>query len=746
MANVLVIAKSSEFENADYLDVRPLLVEAGVRDFELVELFDVARLRETIPRARFIIMVSGVLGDRDLRVALNGELSDVWHGAVTGDCSILIFSQLLLAGSGEGVPGLPDQLRIRPVARPGTEPKSQGRIAAARTSGGHQFSLLPEQVDFARLNQRALDSSLQGLYWHWWQPERDELWKTLVTDADSDDSRPLVLEHLKPGGRSRIMLSSIALDRIRDDQLLTNLIQLGLGGDYNVGLVDSKLSSLSTGMIISSFRAAGMRVFVYDAHDEIAMRHAAVAIAGGVHDAVVVTPDVPTEVMARLDPHCVELVESGRLRVLRIAHVDPAQHTAQLEVAERGSTDGFEDRLAQARWVLSRGLIGQSIFDTAKVLGAFLDLEPTIFQGQDWSALTSDLLERVRPNGSFEGPAVPTAAFVFVASVILGESRDIDLRLAVTSSTEWLVSALAGESTSNLARSAVYLVRAQQRGLAVPDALRPDALARHIVGSGSLESKVGFAERLLRPRERLNLLQVDIERDHTARATRLALELIPDVADGELAGPGGQADTLMALLAVHRMLSRSPGITDAPHQEASREIGEAITGVAASLATQTAGLGIQGSFPLMARVAIALEDYARTVSVPTQAIVGMVRSVHDSSIARQRWDDAIEFSIVARTAVQESRAQQTKLSRTITRLRFQQRYWRSLVLVLAAVSLVSAALLYFIVEPDFSRLPTAWGKLISNWGLLSGIVSVLIPLIAWAVFAGRSREKPPIDT
>lgn len=727
MTNVLVIGKSSEFENADYLDIRPLLDAAGIQSYELVELFDVPRLREAIPRAQFIIVVSGALGDRDLRVALNGELRDVWNAAVTGTCSILILSQLLLAGSDEEVPGMPDELRLRPVARPNAEPKSKGRIAPAGGADGHQVSLLPTQVDFARLNRRAIESSLQGLYWHWWQPEHEEFWKTLVIDADSRDVRPLVLEHVKPDGRSRIMLSSIALDRIRDNQLLTNLVQLGVGGNYNVGLIDSESSSLSTGMLISSLDSVDMRVFTYDALDESSMRQAASAISAGVHDAVVVSPDVPRDVMTRLEPHCVDLVQAGRLRMLSITDVDASRYSAQFDVAERSSTDGFRDQLAKARWLLTGGLIGQSIFDTAKVLSAFLDVEPTIFRGQDWSALTAELLTRVRPNGSFEGPAVPTAAFVFVASVILGESQDSHLRRAATSSIEWLERTLADETVSNASRIAVYLLKARRRGLTVP---------------ASLVSTEHLASQVERPRDRLNLLQAGIECNEVAYASQLAIALIPDITGDALAGPGDQADAMMALLAVYRMLDRAAIENDAIHREVDRQaVGDSIARVAASLANQAAGMGIQGSFPLMARVAVAQEDYVRTVPVPTSAIVGMLGAARDSSRAQKRWNDAIDFSIVAGNAVQDSRAQQKKLSRTVTRLRFQQRYWRAVVLVLSAISLVSAALLYFMVEPDASRLPTAWGKLISNWGLLSGIVSVLIPLIAWAVFAGRSREK-----
>jgi hypothetical protein len=724
VAEVLLVAKSSDFENADYLDIRPLLAGAGVHDFELIEIFETAKLRQALPAARLVILTSGVLGDTAFCQALNGELAPAWQAALQGDCSVLILSQLLFAMTGAQLPGVPAELGITAVVRPEGEPKSAGRLGPAPHAAGHQASVLPVPVDYARLNTLALESSLQGLYWHWWTPEQPELWRTIVTDVTCADKRGLVLEHAKSDGRSRIILSSIALDRIRDTELLTNLLQLCIGGPFTVGFIDNESTSLASGMMVSSLQRAGERVFVYDAANPADLNLAALAISSGIHDSLLIAPSVPQPVLDDLSPVVQAHSSTGQLRVIRVTGVEPARNAASIHVAERGTTAQFDDGLAQIRWQLAAGLIGQSIFDTAKVLRVFSEVDASVFDRQDWARLAADLKNRVRPDGTFESPAVPTAAFVYVASVILRHHSDTQLRRALEKSLAWLLSALPGETRSNLKRSAVYLGKAEQLGTRLPAEFW-DQAGLWAVGAES-------------PRDELSLLEVALERGDDATARRHIDVLLQNLDDPALSAPGDRCDLLMALTRASASNAERLSNDD---DDASGRLSSAITRLANELIQHETSAGTGASLPILARRAAALELYSRTVAVPTAAIVGMLSSARSAALARQRWNDAVTFATEARSAVTTAPAEQKKLRRSVSALRYQQRFSRLLILLLAIVAAGSSVLLFYAVESDLTRLSAAWTSVTSNWGVLSGLITLSMSLIAWAVYAVRDQPK-----
>ncbi len=721
MSRVLLIAKSSEFENADYLDIRPLLADAGVDHYDLIETFDTATLRDRLPAATLVIVTSGVFGDAEFRRALNNELAPAWQSAVRGECSFLILSQLLLAASGEDLPAMPDDLRITPSVRPPDEPKAAGRLGPPLASAVHQASVLPVVVDYDALTARALASSLQGLYWHWWTPKHPELWRTIVTDQAQGGERPLVIEHVKNDGRSRIVLSAIALDRIRDPELLANLIQLCSGGEYNVGLIDGAAGSISSGMMVSSLRRAGERVFAYDAEDPEQVALAVASIGNGVHDSILISPSVPESVVRELEPHLQTACATGRLRLLQITDVSPAANAVHLTVTERGTTAEFDNTLARSRWQLSAGLIGQSIFDTAKVLKVVSEVDPGLFVTHDWSNLTAELTSRVRPDGTFESPAVPTSAFVYVAAVILQGSENKELRRALVKSLEWLLPTLAGETRSNVIRSAVYLTKARLLGAPIP---------------ADFFERLGGSARLAETaRDDLNLLEIALDRDDGVAVNHhLGLVLVA-LDDPTVSAPGDRADLLMAFTRVHARDAGAANTADA------QLVSSAITQLANEITTIARQGNHAGSFPTSARLAAALELYSRTVAVPTAAIVAMLSTAHTETQSRTRWDDAVTFATTARAAVTAAQGEQKKLRRSVATLRFQHRFSRLLILILAIVAVGASVLLFYAVEPDFGRLATVWGKFTANWGVLSGLITLTTTLVAWVLFSFRDRPK-----
>lgn len=731
MANVIVIAKSSEFENADYLDVRPILAAAGVDGYHVIELFDVAGLKRSLPQADFILVTSGVFGDEKFVESLQTDLLDEWREAMHGHASVLVLSQLLFAARGLDLPGLDEALAIRPIVRPPWEPKDEGKLAPTSEAIQSQVSWLPESVNYADLNRVALTSSLQGLYWHWWQAKSPELWQTILFDSEQEEIRPLIVQHQKSSAESRIILSAVALDRIRDQQLLVNLIRLCVGGEFSIGYLVKDIDSMESGLMVSSIRGHGERVKTYQVEKSGDLTVLREALSHGLHQSLVVARDVPKSYISEISAMVSGRVSSGSLQIVWMEDFSELDHTLTLKVSAVDNSAQFQDLVASAFWRLSSGLIGQSIFDTAHVMNAILQAEPDALQNQDWSALTKELIERLRPDGIFEGPPVPVAAFIYVASVILGHTSNRELETSRSRSVQWLVEVFDSESTSNQLRIALYLARAE----AMPTELRM-ALERQLKDLKVLDMPIQAQRRYL------DLL---IHYGDEERVIPLVGAILSKSDDDPTEHSTGIGELLVSLLgARHLLLSRMQSSGGSP-EALIDSLNRRVTILGEQVLTELVDSTNKESFPTRVRLAASFERYMRSIAVPTSPLVKILSGSQASAVASQRWAEATDFVAKASNAVKASRDREVKLVRGLRRLRFERRFSRLAIFLLALLGAMSSLLLFFSVEPNFAMLSIAWNKFTENWGFVSGFVAFLIPFATWAFFAFRAGQKNSLE-
>ena len=618
MTEILIVANAAELEHLSYADPRPLLREAGFSDTKLVSAGDVAGIQSALGEAKLVILASNSLKERSLRSALVEELKPAWTDALERGCSLLVLHQLGLAQASEPVPGLPEGLGVMPILRPRTEKASSGCLDPTALGTRHPAALLPTGVDFPLLSQRARRSGPGGLYWHYWEPANPELWRVLVTDRDAP-SRPLVMEHRLDSGSGRVIVSSIPLDWIRSQQLLSNLVSVCLTGDLDVAVLDDTDSSLAMSHVLQAVSDRGHSAHVYNANDEKERNRLAASLNAHMHRSLLVSGDIPGENYSDIQEAVSRRVDEGTLRVLKMPRFGEPP-VVSLTSKERRSSDLLVESIARLRIELAQGLAEGSIWSTVDSLTSLGRFYSESVETVDLGRAVTAAQIRVIAD-SYDETFVPTAAFAWLRSQVRdapGPSTDRVLR--------WLEQARPNQDPADDLRAAALLLRAGLLSREWRTSIA-ETLTDETTGLSELEALTRVECAIL-----IDHPQLDNYLDHVLQSL-----------DSPVWGIAGcRADLVLTLL---EYLESHPAEDDAA------PVYRALSSLVAEMRSRRLRSGETLGTTL--KYAVALAAYDDSIGLPTDAVVDALVQDPEAARDRQRLVDTMQFAEFARCKVSD---------------------------------------------------------------------------------------------
>lgn len=707
MTKIAVLAKSSDFENASYLDLRNVFekLDWGLTFFEISDLPSV---RLAISQAKLVIFTTGVLANTELRDYLEGPLKPEILAFLNKGNSFLILSQLLMSQEQIPIRFLPRNLEVSPVTRPTTENRSGGKFSAS-SKRPQQSLLFPKFVDLDSLEKTALESELGGLYFHHWKTELPENWTPIIVDAHQPD-RCLVLEHVDPNSSGRVILSALPLERLGATDLLGNLIDSCMAGTRHCAYLVANKESLTKDevQVMAGLYAAGVEPAVYEL-SQLKTESTFLAIRSGVHGTVLVSASVDLAIFEKLSTELTEETRSGLLLLIRLSL---SSYSSRFEFKGRESSEREQLARSRLRIDVEKGLYGHSLFDTVRMLMAARSSQGPETIDAPAPQLVAELMSRVGSDGVFEGSIVAVSAFLTLASLIKDPLDAKDLSGTVKKTYGWLDNQIHRASESDFLRSAWLL---QNTGSL--SKIWNTQLVTMLDKSDPLRFS-GF--------DLLNAARLSLG-IRSSKLEPILVKLLFSTADEVWDAGAVRADLLTFLLEARESKALSSEIEIAVDEAISKNV------------VKISRLDIEGllekNFPVGFRFAMAIEKFHTSGNAGVTSLAKLVSSRGIYSTGLAKVEDALNFA--SKTSKSEKAMfrdfleEQSKRKLAVFELAFS----RLAIGILAVVTFMALVFLYFADRQRSIDGARVWRDIWQSWPVIAAFLGTVTSLVTWTLRA-----------
>ena len=711
---VSVVLKSSDFENARYLDLRHVFQAAVGTTVTYVETTDSVAFLRALESSRLIVISSGALSDAAFSETLSLEKHQVKRFLDSGN-SLLILSQLLLATNQVELDFLPQELGFLSLKRPSGEDTYQGTLVAPGVS---QAFWIPNSISATKLADACTKSELGGLYFHYWKPLFPENWTQLLIAESEGEDRPLLIQHENASTGSQIILSSLALDRIGAADFLKNLIELCLYGHKTVAIIAASSHDTDALHIQNLMSFEGVQAQQFQMTDSTA-HHVIQTLKSGIHPTVILSHHLEARHRHEIEVELAESISSGK--VLLGTFRDEGEWSL---VALNGKDDSTLYRSAMANFEreLSKGLYSQSLFDTLRM--ALVHVEGTVPKGQLASspALVQALLKRVGANSVFSGSVVAVAAFVSLVDLMSITEDEPRLRASRNASAHWLEKNFEGLSPSDSVRSLSLLSRSNSLSGKIK------SLALNVAQLPNSEfSDVADLLNLAFLRHHLNL---EIDANLLTSITSRESEEYWDAG-------AMRADLVLLLL---KLASKSEG-----NPTAGSDLTSFIARQAERLVASDIHRQLQQNFAVGYRNLAAYMTYRGQISAGAVYVEQFAQLRQKQALATRQIDNFQSFASDIRRSHNEILTELLSERASRKRLTGERFFARLAILGLSLTAFLSTSLLFFSQQRLKFDLSVDLEELFSNWGLITAIAGTALSLGAWALKSYQARKSEPSD-
>lgn len=707
MPKIAVLAKSSDFENASYLDLRSVFQKLN-RDFTFFEISDLTSVRRAISESKLVIFTTGVIANNELRDYLEGPLKPEILAFLDKGNSFLILSQLLMSQENIPIRFLPRNLEVSPVSRPASENRSEGKFSAS-SQRPQQSLLFPKFIDLASLEKAALESELGGLYFHHWKTELPENWTPIVVDAHQPD-RDLILEHVDPSNRGRVVLSALPLERLGATDLLGNLIESCIAGTRHCAylVANKEIITKDEVQVVAGLFAAGVEPAMYEL-SQLETDSTFLAIRSGVHGTVLVSESVDLAIFEKFSTELAEETRSGLLLLIRLSL---SSDSSRFEIQGRESSERGQLARARLRIEVEKGLYGHSLFDTVRMLMAATSSQGPETIDAPAPQLVAELMSRVGSDGVFEGSIVAVSAFLTLASLIRDPLDAKELSGTVTKTHRWLDRETHRASESDFLRSASLLQNTGQL---------PKSWNAQLVTMLDKSDPLRFGGFDL-----LNMARLSLG-IRSSKLEAILVKLLFSTADEVWDAGAVRSDLLTFLLEVRARASLSSEIAIAVDEAISKNV------------VKISRLDIEDllakNFPVGFRFAMAIEKFHISGNAGVAALAKLVSNRGINSTGLAKVEDALNFA--SKTSKSEKAMFRDLLEEQSKRKLavFELASSRLAIGILVVLTFMALVFLYFADRQSSIDGAGVWRDIWQSWPVIAAFLGTVTSLVTWTLRA-----------
>lgn len=420
MYRIALIQNESEMMRYSWADIRPMVERLGyLFDGFTAENIEDLYSRLTTDRYDAVIVSSNACNDKAVRESLNRHRM-VFDDFLKRGKGLLVSFQMRMADF-KYYEFLPDQLRVTATNRiySGEAPQ-EGNLVTGEGQERHTLLCYPNRVNLAEVKSRCLTNNMvEGLYWTYLVSEHPQNYVTVIEDTTYELPRALLISS-REDLTYRIVISSLALDWQKHEELWENAVRYVVEGRPSIAVISKSGSSLfDFRFLISSLEITKLP---YAEYIQETITPDKIALDG--HDTYVLDPAWSEPDVERFLQASLSLIEAGRARVFYfrktgqgLVTLQAVSNVREYQIIAHNAITWLVSQFPDAE---DQGYWAGSFWCTLDVLSTLNEFGVPVTQFKD---KILKAIEKHDRNGSYDEVLGATCAMLEVYSLFLGKDH-----------------------------------------------------------------------------------------------------------------------------------------------------------------------------------------------------------------------------------------------------------------------------------------------------------------------------------